>query len=327
VARGGERIAESTRLHVGVQLGTSNCTWAALREAAIRVEELGFDSLWVPDHLLAWGGRAPRLEAWQVLGALAPLTKTIRIGPLVTPVTFRHPGVLAKMAATLDHISHGRVNLGLGAGGMPDEHHRYGLAFGQTPVPLQRLEEAVRIVRSLLDEPTTSFRGRHYTLNSAAAEPKPVQRRLPLLIAGKGRAAIRLAARHAEMWNAICLPGDLARPIAVLRSDTSAAGRAPTAVAATVSFRLIVRDGPADIRSRIAELDPEWRDDAYRIEGSSDEMVEVVGRYVEAGADGLIVQMPAPFDVITLERLAARRSLYARAALPWAQGRHSDATS
>ena len=305
---------DDNRVHLGVQLGTSNVNWATLRDAATVVEELGFDSLWIPDHLLAREGRAPRLEAWQVLGALAALTKRIRLGPLVTPVTFRHPALLAKMAATLDHVSGGRVILGLGAGGMALEHRQYGLAFGPVHERAERLDEAVQVVRSLLQAPTTSFRGRHYVVTSASAEPKPIQRRLPLLIAGSGTAAIRLAARHAEMWNAICLPGNLAQRIATLRSETSAAGRAPAAVRATVSFRLIVREDAAALRARLDELDPEWREDAYRIQGSSEDMVEVLGRYVEAGADGLIVQMPAPFDLFTLERVAAQRARLAAAA-------------
>ncbi len=314
MARSLERPAKSDdHFHWGVQLGTSNVTWAALREAAVQVEELGFDSLWVPDHLLAWGGRAPRLEAWQVLGALAALTKRIRLGPLVTPVTFRHPGLLAKMAATLDHISHGRVILGLGAGGMADEHRRYGLSFGRASERAGRLEESVHIIRSLLEAPQTTFRGRHYTLRSAIAEPRPVQRPLPLLIAGKGRATIRLAARHAAFWNAICLPTQLAHHVTTLRSELSATGRASTAVIATVSFRLIIRDDKAAVRSRVRQLDPEWREDEYRIQGSADEVVQALSRYATAGAAGVIVQMPAPFDFVTLERLAAQRTAIARA--------------
>ena len=300
------------RLHIGVQLGTSNVTWAALREAAVRVEELGFDSLWVPDHLLAWGGRAPRFEAWQILGALAALTKRIRLGPLVSPVTFRHPGLLAKMAATLDHISHGRVILGLGAGGMAEEHRRYGLSFGRASERAGRLEESVQVIRSLLEAPQTTFRGQHYTLRSAIAEPKPVQRPLPLLIAGKGRGTIGLAARHAALWNAICLPTQLAQHVALLRSELSASGRTSSAVMATVSFRLIIRDDRAAIRSHIGQLDPEWRADEYRIQGSAGEVVQALSRYIDAGAAGLIVQMPAPFDFVTLERLAAQRTAIAR---------------
>lgn len=101
------------------------------------------------------------------------MTKRIRLGPSVTPVTFRPPGVPAKMAATLDHISAGRLVLGLGAGGMAEEHRQYGLSLGPATERLRGLEESVRVIRSLLEAPTTTYRGRHYTLRSAVAEPKP----------------------------------------------------------------------------------------------------------------------------------------------------------
>jgi alkanesulfonate monooxygenase SsuD/methylene tetrahydromethanopterin reductase-like flavin-dependent oxidoreductase (luciferase family) len=273
----------------------------------------------VPDHLVAWSGQAPRFEAWQVLGALATLTDRIRIGPLVSPVTFRHPGVVAKMAATLDHISGGRVILGLGAGGMADEHRRYGLPFGRASERARRLEESLQVIRSLLDDRSTTFRGRHFALKSAVAEPKPVQRRLPLLIAGSGRATIRLAARHAEMWNAICLPDTFGRHAKAMRSEASACGR-PNTVLATASFRLIIRDEIAAIRSRIGELDAAWRDDAYRIQGGPGDVVEALSRYVRAGARGLIVQMPAPFDFVTLEHLSAIRPALVRAMTDQATG-------
>src|SRR5437870_5403540 len=161
--------------HVGVQLSTAMVTWRELRDAARMIEDLGYDSLWVPDHLIAREFGAPRLEAWQALAGIAASTGRIRVGPLVSPVTFRHPAVLAKMAATLDHVSDGRLILGLGAGGLPIEHEMFGIAFGPRSERIERLDEACVVVRSMFDDPQPAFIGRHYQLRDATAEPKPIQ--------------------------------------------------------------------------------------------------------------------------------------------------------
>lgn len=294
----------SGALHFGVQLGTAGVTWPELQRAGQRVEELGFDSLWVPDHLIAREGAVPRFEAWQALAALATVTTTIRLGPLVSPVTFRHPAVLAKMAATLDHISGGRVILGLGAGGMVDEHHQYGLALGTPRERSERLEEATSVVRSLFDEPSSTFLGKHYQLQDARALPKPLQTRLPLLVAGTGSRTVRVAARLADMWNAIGLPAVFADKVPALRADMLACGREPMSVLVTASFRLLIRDDDAGMSQRLVELDPVWRDDPYRISGATRSVLDRFLTYMRAGVRGFIVQMPAPFDFVTLERLA-----------------------
>jgi alkanesulfonate monooxygenase SsuD/methylene tetrahydromethanopterin reductase-like flavin-dependent oxidoreductase (luciferase family) len=277
-----------------------------LRDAAQRVEALGYDSLWVPDHLTAWEGRgkASRLEAWQALAALATITTRVRLGPLVSPVTFRHPAVLAKMAATLDHISGGRVILGLGAGGRVDEHRPYGLPFGTPRERSERLEETAAIVRSLCDEPATTFVGRHYQLRDARAMPKPLQQRLPLLVAGSGPGPMGVAARFGDIWNAIALPAVFAKKVTRLRADLRAYGREPREVSISASFRLLIREDEAGIYRRLADLDPVWRDDPYRITGPTRPVLDQMQAYMRAGVRAFIVQFPGPFDVETLERLA-----------------------
>ncbi len=287
-----------------MQLGTAGITWPALARAAQQVEELGYDSLWVPDHLIAREGAVPRLEAWQVLSALAAVTAKVRLGPLVSPVTFRHPAVLAKMAVTLDQISGGRVILGLGAGGMADEHRQYGLPFGTSRERLERLEEAAAVVRSLFDEPTTTFRGRHYQLEGARAMPKPLQPHLPLLVAGTGRGTMRVAANLADMWNGIGLPPLLAEKVSILRAYMLECDREPTSLVVTASFRVLIREDAAGVARRLEELDPVWRDDAYRITGGTRRVLHELRAYVRAGVDGFIAQMPAPYDFTTLELFA-----------------------
>jgi len=220
-----------------------------------------------------------------VLGALATITARVSLGPLVSPVTFRPPAVLAKMAATVDHISGGRLILGLGAGGMAEEHRRFGLPFGSSAERAGRLERDVETIRALLE----------------TGDPRPVQARVPILIGGAGQRTIVIAAAFADMWNAILLPPAFAEKAAALRSDATARGREVMAIA---SFRVIVRERREQIEERLAELHTVWRDDAYRISGTPKEVAARLREYVAAGAYGLIVQMPAPIDFETLERLA-----------------------
>jgi len=280
-------------------------SWPEIRDAARRVEELGYDSLWVPDHLLARETGAARLEAWQVLAAIAAATRRIRIGPLVSPVTFRHPAVLAKMAATLDHVSDGRLILGLGAAGLAAEHATFGIPFGPRSERLQRLDEACVILRSMLDYPRTTFIGRHYQVRDATAEPKPIQSHLPILIGGGAPSVVGIAARRADMWNMIATPDAFAPAIANLRARLDALGRERSAIAATASFRAVIRAMPAAIAARVDQLDPVWRDDPYRLAGGPADLRRSIVRYADAGADGVIVQMPAPYDFETLASLVA----------------------
>src|SRR5438552_5246834 len=192
--------------HLGVQLATTRASWQEIQDAARRVEALGYDSVWVPDHLVSREAAADRLEAWQLLAAIAASTRRIRVGPLVSPVNFRHPAVLAKMAATVDHVSDGRLILGLGAGGLPIEHEMFGIAFGPRSERIERLDEACVVVRSMFDDPQPVFIGRHYQLWDATAEPKPIQAHLPILIGGGTPSVVGVAARHADMWNTIATP-------------------------------------------------------------------------------------------------------------------------
>jgi alkanesulfonate monooxygenase SsuD/methylene tetrahydromethanopterin reductase-like flavin-dependent oxidoreductase (luciferase family) len=265
---------------------------------------MGYDSVWLPDHLIGWEEAVPRLEAWQALAGLATVTTKIQLGPLVSPVTFRHPAVLANMAATLDWISGGRTILGLGAGGMPAEHRQYGLPFGTARERGQRLDEAATVVRALFEESSTSFRGTYYQLEGARAAPKPLQSHLPLLIAGSGRGPLRVAARLGDMWNAIGLPALFAEKVPALHAQVLECGRDPAEIMATASFRLIIREDDAEVSQRLDELDPVWRIDANRIAGGMGAVLERLRQYVRAGVGGLIVQMPAPFDFVTLERFA-----------------------
>lgn len=273
------------------------------------VEELGYDSLWTADHLLAWKG-GPLFECWQVLGGLGALTRRVRIGALVSPVGFRHPGLLAKMAVTLDHVTAGRAILGLGAGGYAQEYRAFGLAFGPARERVERLAETAEICRRLFAESRVSFAGRHYVLRDAVVEPKPLRPRLPMMIAGKGPALLRIVAQDADMWNLIALPRTFAERAAALRRACAEMGRDPETMLRTATFRLIIRDSPDAIAERVEELVAAGgdRDDPYRIAGSEEFVAEQLDAYRRAGAHGIIVQVGPPYDRETLVRLVAIRA-------------------
>ena len=187
--------------------GQEDVTWQQWRALAAACEEHGFDALFRSDHYLSVEGRRERgsLDAWTTLGALAAVTSGLRLGTLVSPATFRHPSVLAKCAATVDQVSGGRAELGIGAGWLAAEHAAYGFPFPPVRTRMDVLAEQLAIVvRSWGDEPF-SFHGEHYRIDELDALPKPVQRpHPPLLVGGQaGRRSVELAARWADEYNTV----------------------------------------------------------------------------------------------------------------------------
>ncbi|HYY54767.1 MAG TPA: LLM class flavin-dependent oxidoreductase [Candidatus Dormibacteraeota bacterium] len=300
-----------TSLHLGVSLSAGNATWTELRDGALLAESLGYDSIWSPDHFLtsAAAPDGPYLEAWQILPAWATLTTRVRLGPLVTPIDFRHPAILAKMAATLDRISNGRAILGLGAGWYEQEYAQYGLHYGAPAERLARLAETARICRSLFDEARTTLRGKYYRLTNARAEPKPAQSHLPILIGADGDRAIGVAGRHADWWNGFGSPDEVRRKLALLYGAAKAAGRDGEAITPSVTFRpVIVRDRRDEIdeelervaeRHRLAKPDTQWM-----IAGDVDAVTARLREYVALGVRTFVIQMRVPFDRESLERMA-----------------------
>lgn len=178
--------------------------WTQVRDEFALADELGFDHAWLVDHLLDTDGppELPCLEAWTLLAAIAATTSRVRIGVLVSSNTFRSPALLAKEAVTVDHVSGGRLILGIGTGWHEDEHRRYGFDLPDAPERVARLEEAVELVVRLQEEPRLSYEGRYYSTDDAVFEPRPVQRpHIPMLIAAHRPRMIRIAARWADQWD------------------------------------------------------------------------------------------------------------------------------
>ena len=270
------------------------CLWISTERSfdevaasGIEAERLGFDGIYVADHFMPQSAPLdpPRLEAWTTLGALAALTSRVRLGALVTGNTYRHPAILAKMAATLDHVSDGRAVLGLGAGWQMNEHRAYGISFPEIPERLGRLEEASQVVRMLLEQPRSNFDGRWYHLEDAPCEPKPVQSHLPLLLGVAGeRVAMGIAARWADIWNYWATPSELARKLEVLDRHCVDAGRDPATLERSTQALVLLDE---EDRRSPSRAQPEVRQPA--ISGTPGRLSETLGKYAELGVDEFVL--------------------------------------
>ncbi|MFW6090460.1 MAG: LLM class F420-dependent oxidoreductase [Actinomycetota bacterium] len=249
-------------------------------------DEAGFDSVWNMDHFATLGGdpNGDIFEAWTLLAAMAEATSRVRIGCMVTGNTYRHPGVLAKMAVTVDHLSGGRLEFGLGAAWAENEHTMLGLEFGTVGDRMDRLDEACRIIRSLWTEPRTTFEGRHYRIADAVAEPKPVQRpHPPIWIGATGRRrALRITAEHADVWNAPGgSPEEVAQLSQVLDGHCAEIGRDPGEMRRTVQVRL-----PQPAEDVLPQVE------GYAKAGIDEVIVIVAGGAAEAQADQAAALLP-----------------------------------
>jgi len=258
-----------------------------MKQIANHAESTGWDGLWLADHFMpdAEDTSVPWPEAWTTLAALAASVPRIRIGTLVTGNTYRHPAVLAKMAATVDHISEGRLVLGLGSGWQENEHRQYGVPFNSIGERLARLDEACQVIKSLYREKSTTFDGKYYQLSAASLEPKPLQTPLPLLIGGGGeKVTLRIAARWADEWNVWGDVDLLKRKIGILDKHCADVGRDPSEIQRSAVALLFLSDD-ADFVAGMRNRDI----GRPKIVGNADEVREIVEAYRDAGVDELIV--------------------------------------
>ena len=273
-------------MRFSIWLGTEQ-TWDDLLGSAEHAERTGWGGVWVMDHFMPNEEpvTAPRLEAWTAIAGVAACVDRVRVGVLVTGNTYRHPAVLAKMAATVDHISEGRLVLGLGAGWQLNEHVSYGLDFPQVGDRLARLEEACQVIRLLHSQERSYFEGRFYRLVDAPCEPKPLQQPLPLLIGGRGeKVTLRIVARHADEWNCWGLPDEIARRSVVLANHCLEIGRDPGTIRRSAQALVLLSDD----RQQLAR----WRTESSpvpRIIGTAAEIAETMKQYIEIGLDEFVV--------------------------------------
>jgi alkanesulfonate monooxygenase SsuD/methylene tetrahydromethanopterin reductase-like flavin-dependent oxidoreductase (luciferase family) len=244
-----------SELTIGWKASQQHFTIDSYRELWARVDESGLDSCWVFDHLRPMGRdrTGDIFEAWTILAAMAQATRRVRLGTLVTGNGYRHPALLAKMASTVDHLSGGRLVVGLGAGGDPEADAMVGLPEVPARIRVERLDEAARVLRLLWDTPVAGFDGKHYRLDGAVSDPKPVQRPLPLWMASNGeRWGLRAVAERADAWLTATFddePGDLVRLMTILDGHCRDIGRDPATLRRGVQFPI---GGRADDTLRAA---------------------------------------------------------------------------
>ncbi len=309
-------------MRFGAAFWVNRTSWADLRDACLAAETAGWDSLWIDDHLLADEGDPtdPKLEGWSTLSALAVLTHRVRLGLLVAANTFRNPGLTAKLATTADHLSGGRVVLGLGGGWFEREHDAFGLDFGAGfGERLDRLDEAVGLIRRLLDGETVTHDGPFYSMRDALCAPRPVQARLPILIGGSGpNKTLRTTARYADLWNGFGPPKRIAATSEILKERCAEAGRPFDSIERTVTLDVVIRDDPAAALGWWAETAQIHGLDGQRGSDGSERGLTVSGPpatvaaylegYQRVGVGELIFVFRAPFDLETIGRLAEVRA-------------------
>jgi F420-dependent oxidoreductase-like protein len=230
-----------------------------LKLVATRAETAGFDSFWVMDHFhqIQHVGQPhePMLESWTTLATLAGLTSRIKLGTLVTGIVYRYPSILAKIGATLDVLSKGRLFMGIGAAWNEEESKAYGIAFPKPKERLQRLEEAVQIIQRMWTEKQVNFDGRFYTIRDAFCEPKPIQKpHPPILIGGAGeRETLRIVAKYADACNLFGSPNTIRSKLQILRNHCKRVGRNYDAILKTKLGTVIIDDDLDRLQRRIAE--------------------------------------------------------------------------
>ena len=298
-------------MRFGAQFWSQSASWTELRDATLAAEAAGWDSIWTWDHLMAIQGpwQQPIFEGWTTLAALAALTSRMRVGLMVGANTLRNPGLTAKLATTLDHISGGRAVLGLGGAWFEREHDAYGIDFGLSPGDrLDRLDEAVMLLRRLLDGERFSHEGRFYRFHDALCAPRPLQAHLPILVGGSGpRKTLRTVARWADGWNTNGSLEDMDARLAILRQHATDVGRDLSDLELTVSFPMVLRDDRRAAERGLQVLLTRNELDAIEgitvLLGAPSEVAARLRPYVERGFRTVIVRLPAPYDRETIERI------------------------
>jgi alkanesulfonate monooxygenase SsuD/methylene tetrahydromethanopterin reductase-like flavin-dependent oxidoreductase (luciferase family) len=295
-----------TAVRFGVHTGPQMCTMAELQEVWRTAERVGFDWVSIWDHFYP----APSpvdgdcFEAVACHAALAALTSRVRVGSLVYSAGYRHPAVLANAGVTIDHLSGGRLEMGIGAGWHQGEYDAYGLAFEPPAVRLRRMAEAIEVVRLLWTQDTTTYQGEFFTLTEARCNPKPVQARPRIWVGASGeKLGLKLAGRLGDGWNTpFVSPRDFARKRDIVLAS------APDPDRLEVGVNLIFVDAPPDgivdaLKIRFGPAGELMTDTV--LAGDPDTVGERVRQYADAGAGWVILALRAPFELEALERFAA----------------------
>jgi F420-dependent oxidoreductase-like protein len=305
--------AEAARVRFGIQTPNQGAEWDDIRRAWKTADALGFHSAWVFDHFLPIFGDEDGdcFEGWMLLSALAAETERIRVGVLVSGVTYRNPALLAKMATTVDHVSNGRLILGIGAGWFERDHTAYGFHFGTPRERAQRLGEALQVITKLWGEDHPSFRGTYYALDRAPYAPDNVQRpHPPIVIGGQGRQwIVPLVARYADGWNAVSgvTPEGIRERRQIIADECKRIGRSPcpTDVSVLLPLVTITKVPLAGPMTRLGARILVGKETAKAVLADSPETIRRrIEEYAAAGVNEVIFSIRPPFGDDLLRRIA-----------------------
>jgi len=296
------------------QFPSDDGLFQVVKRTAQEAEALGFDSFWLMDHFFQIPGvgrpEEPLMEGWTTLAALAASTSRIRLATLCTSNAYRNPALLAKMGATLDVISGGRLIMGIGGGWYQQEFDAYGIPFLPVGQRLRRLEEGVQIIHKMWTEEAPDFQGRYYAIKGARCNPPPIQKpRPPILIGGGGeKLTLRLVAKYADMCNIF---GDVAtsrRKLQVLGEHCAQVGRDPSAIVKSRLGTIVIARNETELLDKLTRLcPPGMTPDVYRqrvMAGTPSQCIQACHELVDAGLEYLIFNMPDSYDADALRLFA-----------------------
>ena len=279
-----------------------------MRDIWTKFDAWGYDSLWAFDHfypIFTPDPAGPCMENWTLLSALSQHTRRARIGALVNSNTYRNPCLTAKMAATLDHASGGRLNLGLGAGWYELEHRSFGIDFKNLRGRLEGLDEACQIITGMFTQDKTTFEGKQYRVADAVCNPKPLQKpRIPLMIGGRGeKSLLKIVAKHADMWNTMhANPAEMKRLIDVIERHGDTVGRDTDEIEKTIMMPLCYKASKereqmiSAVGAGMGQISPEQARDRIMI-GGKDECLDKVAQYAKVGVTHFIFNLRWPILV------------------------------
>lgn len=286
-------------IRFGIQTGPQFVSWDALLRYWRAADDLGYQTAYTFDHFLpiAPGGdmgdqwvEDTCLEGWTALTALGALTKQIRVGCLVTGNTYRHPAVLANMATTVDHITNGRLEFGIGAGWYELEHSMYGVPFYSVPERIRRMGEAIEVCKLLWTQHRSNYQGQYYSLNDALSEPKPIQKpHPPVVIGGSGeKLTLRRVARHADTWNSFGSPEVFQKKLEILKQHCDAVGRDFNEIEIQAGAALIIGRDAEAVNQQLASIArtrnvPVERAKQMALAGTPDEVAARLQQYIDVG--------------------------------------------
>jgi len=306
-------FADPPRVRFAIQTPNQGTTWDDIVATWKEADALGYDSAWVFDHFIPIFGdqEGPCLEGWTLLAALAAETNHLQVGVLVTGNTYRNPALLAKMATTVDQVSHGRLALGIGAGWFERDHTAYGFTFGTPHERARKLGEALQVITKLWSEDHPTFQGKYYRLDHAPFAPRNVQKpHPPIIVGGQGKDwIIPLVARYADGWNAVSgvTPDGIRERRQIIEDECKRIGRTPCPSYVSVLLPLVaitnvplagpvVRFGArAVVKKEVAQS---------ILADSPDAIRDRIRAYVDAGASEIILSLRTPFDHELMRRFA-----------------------